>query len=145
MTLCLPLEMSLSKEVLWAYSLSSETTLMTGNQGGRAVCQADSPRERLPISGAQDHPGDAGTVCACGRWAFSNDPPPHAEEQQIDPYDLYCTLLVAGHSKLVCGGPAFSKSPTTVPRVSAGTVHTTNQNANYCYYHLLLWMFWTTI
>lgn len=96
---------------------------------GRPCCLSgrQPEREHLPISGAQDHPGDASTVCVYGRWAFSNDPPQHAEKQQIDPYDLYCTLLVGGHSKPVCGGPAFSESPTTVPRLSAGTVHATNQ------------------
>lgn len=43
MTLCLRLEMSLSKEVLWAQSLSSETTLMTGNQGGQACLSDRNP------------------------------------------------------------------------------------------------------
>lgn len=78
---------------------------MTGNQGGRAVYQADSPREKgLQTSVAQDHPVDAGTVCAHGQRAFSSDLPQHTEGQH-DFYNLYHMLLVAGHSKLVCKGP----------------------------------------
>lgn len=42
--------MSLSKELLWAYSLSSKTTLRTGNRGaGRGpVYQTDLLREKGP-------------------------------------------------------------------------------------------------
>lgn len=80
MTLCLPLEMSLSKELLWAYSLSSKTTLMTGNGNGAgglggahlSVRQTFLGRKGLQISVAPSAMIAQWTdVCAMCLWSPS--------------------------------------------------------------------------
>lgn len=59
------------------------------------------------LSGSQPERGGPaglwGPGSSRGPWASSNDPPQHAKEQP-DLYNLYCTFLVAGHSKPELGG-----------------------------------------
>ena len=101
--------MSLSKEVLWAYSLSSERNHANDRKPGRPCC----------LSGRQ--PRAKGPADLWGPGSPCEAPVPHApvatgpsaETHLNTPksnfafHGLYCTVLVAGHSKLVRGPVLF--------------------------------------
>lgn len=136
MTLCLPLEMSLSKELLWAYSLSSKTTLMTGNGngagggGGAPVCQTDILREKGPAD-------LCGPIChdrsVDGRLCYVpvvTEPSPMTHLNTLtsasDFHSLYLNFYGGSYPAGVCGGLLALQAPAC-HQAPSHTGHATNQ------------------
>lgn len=123
MTLCLPLEMSLSKELLWAYSLSSKTTLMTGNRGGgegsMPVCQTDVLREKGPadLCGPICHAGSVDR-CLCSVPAVTEPSPVthlNTPKSASGFHSLHLNFYGGSHPAGVCGAPFCSPSTRRPP------------------------------
>lgn len=134
MTLCLPLEMSLSKELLWAYSLSSKTTLMTGNRGGgegsMPVCQTDVLREKGPadLCGPICHAGSVDR-CLCYVPAVTEPSPVthlNTPKSASGFHSLHLNFYGGSHPAGVCGAPFALQAPAGRQALSQ-TGHVTNQ------------------
>lgn len=130
MSLCLPLEMSLSKELLWAYSLSSKTTLMTGNWGvgwGTPVCQTDIRREKGPadLCGPICHDRSV-DGCLCYVPAVTEPSPMthlNTLKSASDFHSLYLNFYGGSYPAVVCGAPCYPSTCLPPGSVSHRACH----------------------
>lgn len=119
MTLCLPWEMSLSKEVLWAVTLIRNHV---HKRPGRLCLPTGQPeREGAQTSVArrvcQDSSGDGYAMCLWPLSLFPDEPPQHTGGHS----SFVCAWLWRRITASWCVGPHACGAPPTVPRSSAGT------------------------
>ena len=125
MTLCLPLEMSLSKEVLWAHSLAPGTTQMTGSWGGWACLSDRQPEQEWAGRSRWPAPSATITLWTSVPCVSATEPSPitHLSKQKSTPdfHSLYLNFYGGGSHPAGGGGgrPWLSAQAPTAPRLSA--------------------------